>query len=75
MTMQTKVSAVAILALAFALFPAPQARAFSAETNLPWCGDVDGATDCVYATLDECEKWTRPEGHFCTPSSRSYEID
>jgi hypothetical protein len=30
---------------------------------------------CVYATLDECERWMQPEWHLCTPSQWGDEID
>ena len=56
----------------FALFASPVA---DAETNLPWCGDVDGSKECIYPTLDDCERWMRPEGHLCMPNPRGGEID
>jgi hypothetical protein len=73
MMMQRTVTAVVLLALG--LVTAPAAVGQTSEVNRPWCGDVDGSRECVYATLEECERWMRPEGHLCTPNPRGGEID
>ena len=69
MTMKTTLLAVASLAVA--LTAAPRAMAQTPTTNLPWCGVVDGDLECVYPTLEECERWMLPEGEECTPNPAS----
>ena len=66
MTLQTTLSAMALFALA--LSATPTAMAQTSATNLPWCGVVDDDLECVYATLQECERWMQPEGQACTPN-------
>ena len=74
MTTQTAVTAAALLG--FALFAVPAAVAQTTpETNRPWCGIVGGAWECVYPTLQECERWMQPEGQACLPNPRGGEID
>jgi hypothetical protein len=46
------------------------ASAQTAQVRQPWCGVVDGARNCVYPTLAECEKWMRPDGGECVPDPR-----
>ena len=72
MTMRTIVPTVALMALTLVAAPV---GAKAEPTNLPWCGDVDGSKECIYPTLDECERWMRPEGHLCMPNPRGGEID
>jgi hypothetical protein len=46
----------------------PFAPAAKAQTNLPWCGVLDGgARECVYHTLAQCEAVMRPNGGDCQP--------
>jgi hypothetical protein len=73
MTMKRSFSGLAILALALTA-TAPRAMAQTPATSLPWCGIVDGDLDCVYPTLQECERWMRPEGQECAPNPGS-ELD
>jgi hypothetical protein len=72
MPMQKAMAAVGLLALAVISVPA---MAQTSETNLPWCGYVDGATECVYPTLQECERWMQPEGQMCVPNPRGGDVD
>ena len=65
MMMQRTVTAVVLLALG--LVTAPAAVAQTSEVNRPWCGDVDGSRECVYATLRSA-RWMRPEGHRAYPT-------
>jgi hypothetical protein len=53
-----------------AVLIAAPAAALTVETDQPWCGDVDGAKECVYPTLKECERWMQPEGQACVPNPR-----
>jgi hypothetical protein len=55
-------------ALAAGLFAATSA--VQAQTNEPWCGVDDRvqATECVYRTLEACEKTVRGEGGYCQPN-------
>jgi hypothetical protein len=73
MTMRAIVPAAALTALALMTMPPVGVQA--EPVNLPWCGDVDGSNECIYPTLDECERWMRPEGHLCVPNPRGGEID
>jgi hypothetical protein len=73
MTIQKTLSAAALLALSLAV--APTAMAQTRETNLPWCGIVDGSWECVYPTLQDCERWMQPERQACAPSPRSQKQD
>ena len=58
----------------FVLMALP-AAARSIGNDLPWCGDVDGLTECAYASLDECERWRPPGEGFCSPNLRGDVID
>ena len=71
--MRTIVTTAALMALALVTTSAAGANA--EPIDLPWCGDVDGSKECVYPTLEECERWMRPEGHLCMPNPRGGEID
>jgi hypothetical protein len=73
MTIQRTLSAAALLAVM--LTAAPAAMAQSRETNLPWCSIVDGSWECVYATLQDCEKWMQPERQACVPNPRGQKQD
>lgn len=43
----------------------------SAQTNLAWCAtDRDGAMNCLYETLSQCEATVRGEGGECVPNPR-----
>lgn len=57
--------------MAAALMAAQAAQAQSPEVRKPWCGTgVDGAMNCVYTRVSECEKWMRPDG-WCVPNPRA----
>ena len=73
MTMRATLSAAALMALA--LMAASTAEAQTEQVNPPWCGEVDGAKECIYPTLEECERWMQPEGQACVPNPRGGEID
>ena len=70
--MRTTGLAAACAVLVIAALPA---TARSIANDLPWCGGVDGMTECAYASLDECERW-RPSGErLCSPNLRGNVID
>ena len=65
MKIQTPVSTAILMALALMAASSVQAQ--------PWCGtNIDGAKNCVYSTLADCE-WMRPDGE-CVPNPNA-EID
>lgn len=71
----TRVGASAAAFVAFAFMAAPFDIVRTTLTELPWCGDADGVTQCSYASLAECQKWRRPEGSLCVPNPRNDVID
>ena len=63
----------ALLAISTATFLAASlsgATAATSEVRQPWCASVDGAMNCVYATLEACTKAALTEGNVCIPDPR-----
>ena len=58
---------IGAMAIATMLSTAP-GRAQTSEVNLPWCSQDEGATNCLYKTLEECEYVVRPGGGACIPN-------
>ncbi len=60
---------VALAALAASQLIAPAARA---ETYYPWCanysGDMGGASNCGFSTLEQCRATVSGIGGFCDPN-------
>ena len=72
MTMRTMGFAAACAVFVLLALPA---TARSIENDLPWCGSVDGMTECAYASLDECERWRSSGERLCSPNLRGDVID
>ena len=69
--MKTGMSVLTGILVGATLIVAHAAQAQSPEVNKPWCGtDSDGAMNCVYTRVSECEKWMRPDG-WCVPNPRA----
>jgi hypothetical protein len=71
MKVQTSILTGVLAATALVAALAGQAQAQSPEVRKPWCGtNSDGAMNCVYTTVSECEKWMSADG-WCVPNPRS----
>jgi hypothetical protein len=61
---------IAALAVATMLASSPSV-AQTSEINEQWCGTgSDGAMNCLYSTLSECESVMRADGGECVPNPR-----
>lgn len=61
--MNIRTPATAMILTTLALVAMPTVKA---QTELPWCAaNIDGAMNCVYNTLSDCEQWTDGE---CIPN-------
>jgi hypothetical protein len=59
--------AIGAMAIATMLSSSPS-LAQRSEINQPWCSIDEGATNCLYRSLEECEYVVRPGGGTCIPN-------
>ena len=59
--------AIGAVAIATLLSTSP-GLAQNSEVNEPWCTQDEGATNCLYKSLEECEYVVRPGGSTCIPN-------
>lgn len=60
-------NAIGAMAIATMLSSAPS-FAQRSGINQPWCGVDQGATSCLYRSLEECVYIVRPGGGTCIPN-------
>jgi hypothetical protein len=71
MKAQTSILGGVLATAALMVALAGQAQAQSPQVRKPWCGtNSDGAMNCVYTTVADCEKWMSADG-WCVPNPRS----
>src|SRR5262245_35429862 len=58
------------MAMATMLSTSPS-LASTSEVNEPWCSVDEGATNCLYKSLADCEYVVRPGGGTCIPNPRT----
>jgi hypothetical protein len=63
-------SVVGAMAMATMLSTSPS-LASTSEVNEPWCSVNEGATNCLYTSLSDCEYVVRPGGGTCIPNPRT----
>lgn len=61
---------IAISAMTFMAASIGPASAVTSAVRQPWCASVDGALNCVYATLEACSAAARTEGNVCIRDPR-----
>lgn len=61
---------IGAMAMATMLSTSPS-LARTSEVNEPWCSVDEGATNCLYKSLEQCEYVVRPGGGTCIPNPRT----
>lgn len=59
--------AIGAMAIA-AMLSTSSSVAQTSEVNRPWCSAGEGARNCLYKSLEECEYIVQPGGGACIPN-------